>query len=165
MGLEKCQWCGNNFEVNYNGGYLYCSNRCKSHYQSDREKKSDHKIVEKIVEKVIYVKPKTQEELNWERQDRENNRIKNEYMKESLRKLKKERLIEEEIEDAKSEVSNKRWGILAVTFLTICTNIILFKDQFDLEMFLITNSFFGIYYIYFFFGKKISKIIDWLDNK
>ena len=164
MGSAKCRWCGNQFEATHND-YFYCSNRCKSAFQADRDKKSEPKVVEKIIEKVVYVKPKTAEELNWERQDRENNRIKNEYMKESLRKLKKERLAEEEIENAKAEVGERRWGILAVTFLTITTNFILFKDKFDLQMFLMLNGFFGIYYIYFFFHKQIKKIFDWLDNK
>ena len=166
----KCQWCSSQFMPRHDE-YTYCSNRCRAAYDTERHrreninKEQEPKIVEKIVEKVVYVKPKTAEELNWERQDREKARVKDEYMKESLRKLKKERLAEEVVEKAKEAVSARRWLMIPVIFLTLVFNFIVFTDGFDIEMFLMVNGFFGIYYVYFIFHKQLKKIVDWLDNK
>jgi hypothetical protein len=68
----------------------------------------------------------------------------------------------EDEEREQSERESKKWILLTIIILFVVLNITTFGK---IVPWIISNLFILFYVIYFFFGKKVKEIGEWLDDK
>ena len=192
--MIMCEWCNEReYSIMVGGSGLYCSNKCKSCAEEDKRQRNENENTEKIVyvDRNIYLEQKTEEELEWERVDRQRRIIKEnlelereqseqEYYEQRAREIKREQdKKDQQIENARlekirnqkaaKERDDKKWIFIVVVFLTITTNWAILdhnKSSYDyMSKFLMCNTFYGFYFVYFFCQKRLKFINEWLNKK